>query len=104
VVTAQPDNGEAQYYLGDVVRQKGDLEGAVRAFETALKLRPNLQEAYYSLALTLKADGGRSTAFAILFVTSYRIQAEEFYKQGLAALGGGRRIRREGETRGGGAV
>jgi tetratricopeptide (TPR) repeat protein len=42
----------ANYYLGLVYHERAMLDDAVRFFENALKLGPNLQEAYYYLGLT----------------------------------------------------
>ena len=42
----------ANYYLGLVYHERSMLDDAVRFFEKALKLGPNLQEAYYYLGLT----------------------------------------------------
>jgi tetratricopeptide (TPR) repeat protein len=42
----------ANYYLGLVYYERSMLNDAVRFFEKALKLGPNLQEAYYYLGLT----------------------------------------------------
>jgi Flp pilus assembly protein TadD len=75
--------------LGQTLRQKGDLEGAVQAFEKALKLKPELQEAYYNLGLTLK-----QAAASPRFRRSPRghpvsAQAEDHYKQGVELLARG---------------
>lgn len=42
----------ANYYLGLVYHERSMLDDAVKFFEKALKLGPNLQEAYYYLGLT----------------------------------------------------
>ncbi|MGB3340720.1 MAG: tetratricopeptide repeat protein [bacterium] len=42
----------ANYYLGLVYHERAMLDDAVKFFEKALKLGPNLQEAYYYLGLT----------------------------------------------------
>ncbi|MGB7589741.1 MAG: tetratricopeptide repeat protein [Terriglobia bacterium] len=75
------------YYLGDILRQRGDLEGAVRAFEKALRLRPDLQEGYYSLGSTLKQLAATRRASQEFPPRETLGSAEELYKQGLAALG-----------------
>src|SRR5262249_9485442 len=54
VVAYQPDNAQAYIDLGDVLRQKGDLESSAHAFDTALSLKPDLHEGYEGLASTLK--------------------------------------------------
>jgi tetratricopeptide (TPR) repeat protein len=41
----------ANYYLGLVYYERGMIEDAIRFFSEALKLGPNLQEAYYYLGL-----------------------------------------------------
>jgi hypothetical protein len=75
--------------MGDVLRQKGDLEGAVGAFCAALKFQPNLQVGYYSLGSTLRQMAARRQPSQ--YSSSHRVadQAEEYYKQGLAALAAG---------------
>ena len=54
VIKAEPSNFHFQYELGQTLRQSGDLQGAVAAFEKALEINPELREGYYGLGLSLK--------------------------------------------------
>ena len=54
------DSPELQYQYGQTLRQKGDLDGAILAFEKSLDLNPESQEAYYGLGQALKQLGSRA--------------------------------------------
>ncbi len=43
--------------LGYILQLKGDYEGAIKYFDKAVKLNPNLAEAYYNKALSLRRLG-----------------------------------------------
>lgn len=43
--------------LGIELREKGDLEGAIAEYRTALRLDPNEVHARYNLAIALRAKG-----------------------------------------------
>lgn len=45
------------YHLGTALLKKGDLEGAIAEYRTALRLNPNEAHARYSLAVSLEAIG-----------------------------------------------
>ncbi len=43
--------------LGNLLKEKGDLNGAKKAYETTLKIDPSFTSGYYNLGMTLKAMG-----------------------------------------------
>lgn len=43
--------------LGNLLKEKGDLKGAKKAYETILKIDPSFVIGYYNLGMTLKAMG-----------------------------------------------
>ncbi len=45
---------EALLTLGTILKQKGNLHGALRAFSEAVRIRPIYPEAHYSLGMTLR--------------------------------------------------
>jgi Flp pilus assembly protein TadD/TolB-like protein len=54
VLELTPDDAEARNNLGYVLAQKGDLEGAARAFEDALRIDPTSVKYYLNLGDVLK--------------------------------------------------
>jgi tetratricopeptide (TPR) repeat protein len=54
VVSLQPDNADAQYLLGRNLERTGETQQAIAHWKMALQADPNLAEALYSLARTLK--------------------------------------------------
>src|SRR4029453_13927165 len=57
------DAAELHVNLGFLLNQMGDVPGSIREFETAVKLTPDLPEAYYFLGLGRMSTndfGGRS--------------------------------------------
>ena len=51
------DNATDHYKRGVGLQDKGDLEGAIAEYRTALRLNPNDVAAHYNLGVTLKAKG-----------------------------------------------
>jgi tetratricopeptide (TPR) repeat protein len=51
-----PSNAGAEYVLGELTRQAGDLPEAVRHFTRATKLEPNFADAYLGLGVSLLAQ------------------------------------------------
>ena len=52
-----PTRAEAQLILGSILAQRGDLDGAVVAFDAALALTPDLAEAHVARGLALLQQG-----------------------------------------------
>lgn len=48
------------YFMGQVLHDKGDLEGAINMFETTVRLKPDLSDAYKELGMCIfeRAQGG----------------------------------------------
>lgn len=42
---------------GILLREQGDLDGAIESYRQAIKLRPDFQEAMYNLGVALQAKG-----------------------------------------------
>ena len=54
----QPGDAAAHVSLGFALHEKGDLDGAIAEYRTALRLRPDLVAAQNNLARTLRRKGG----------------------------------------------
>ena len=52
-----PGNADAEYELGEIEREKGNLEGAVAHFDRALRSHPEFVEAQVGIAKTLMKLG-----------------------------------------------
>src|SRR5262249_10876190 len=53
----QPDNPGVHLNLGSGLHEKGDVEGAIRCFQAALRISPKYATAHHSLGDALKAKG-----------------------------------------------
>lgn len=73
------DDAEAHYTLGNALREKGDLDGAISEYRQAVKSNPNFVNAYYSLGIVLAGKG--DTAGAIQEYRNYiRLSTDEQWK------------------------
>jgi tetratricopeptide (TPR) repeat protein len=88
-VTAQPDAYYAFMKLGEVRRDRGELDGAIRAYQHALQLEPlrKLGHAALFQAVALRDERGRK-----LVPSRAELYAHEYYQrlsdaEGLRALG-----------------
>src|SRR5205823_5401735 len=79
-------NAMVQYEFGQTLRQSGDLGGAVAAFEKAIEINPEMQEAYYGLGLALKQQG---TAARKPVSAAAASPADEGYRKAQEVLGKG---------------
>ncbi len=61
-----PSNAGAEYVLGEIARQGGNLDQAVEHFRKATQLDPNLGEAYLGLGVSLSAEKKFAEAVAPL--------------------------------------
>ena len=64
-----PDNASAEFMLGEIARQAGQWDEAIRHFSQASKLDEGFQEAYLALGMSLNSAGkfsGRDRAAAEL--------------------------------------
>ena len=52
-IAVEPKSAEAHNNYGNVLRKKGDLEGAIYEYHEALKIDPKLPEAHLNLATAL---------------------------------------------------
>jgi tetratricopeptide (TPR) repeat protein len=56
-LAAKADNAEALFMLGQELARKGDSAGAIERWRKAIEIRPQYNEAYYSLSrLLMKSD------------------------------------------------
>ncbi len=62
----RPGNSAAHFSLGNVLRIKGDRDGAIAAFHTAIALEPGLPEAHYFLGVSLYYKGKFADALTSL--------------------------------------
>ena len=62
--------------LGSALKAKGDLEGAIAEYRTALHLQPDNAAAHYDLGRVLWMKGDREAAFEE-FHTAYRLAPNE---------------------------
>jgi len=69
-VRLNPGLAEAHSGIGDALRFKHDLDGAIVEYREAIRLNPNYAFAHFNLAGTLEAKGNREEA------------AQEFEKAG----------------------
>ncbi len=58
IVQLDKFNPKSWISLGQVLQLTNDLDGAIKAFETAVSLKPDFANAHYNLAQALKAKGG----------------------------------------------
>jgi Flp pilus assembly protein TadD len=72
----RPDNAMAHYNLGNALTDKGDLDGAIAEYRTALRLQPDNAVAHYNLGRVLWTKGDREAAFEE-FHTAYRLAPNE---------------------------
>ena len=77
-----------QCELGQALRQKGDLAGAVASFERALAIDPALRAGYYALGVALK----QQSAAARKSTPSRTSPADEHYSRAQDAAGRGELI------------
>jgi tetratricopeptide (TPR) repeat protein len=61
-----PNNAGAEYVLGELSRQAGELDGAIEHFSRASKLDANFANAFLALGLTLNSAGRFAEAIAPL--------------------------------------
>jgi tetratricopeptide (TPR) repeat protein len=65
--TTQPDNSQqalGQYLEGVKLQQQGQLDAAIAAYQKALRLNPNMAEAYLNMGAALAAQGKQTEAIA----------------------------------------
>lgn len=61
-----PDNASAEFMLGEIARQAGQWDEAIKHFSRASKLDNGFQEAYLALGMSLNSAGKFSDAIAPL--------------------------------------
>lgn len=57
-----PDRDLAHFALGSVLRDKGDLAGAITEYREALRLNPDYDLAHFALGFALEQKGDRRGA------------------------------------------
>jgi tetratricopeptide (TPR) repeat protein len=73
-------DAKAHYDLGFALMNKGDLDGAIRAYRQAVKIRPDDADAHYNLGLVLNAKDDRAGAVQV-FRAYLRLNVDEQLKQ-----------------------
>lgn len=63
-VECDPDNPQIRYRLGEALKRRGDLEGAITAYQDAIRLDSNFAGAYYGLGTALTKEGRAAEANA----------------------------------------
>lgn len=61
-----PNNAGAEYILGELARQAGDLDSAIQHFGKATKLDPNFADAYLGLGTSLMTEKNYAAAIPLL--------------------------------------
>ncbi len=75
-VVAAPNNPATHYNLGDALREKGDMDGAVAAFKEAIRINPNNPGNHFGLGTALRGRGDEDGAIAAQ-MEAIRIGANE---------------------------
>ena len=75
-VRLYPQNAEAHYILGVLLKECGRLEEAGRAFEGAIRLNLQNAEAHYNLGVSLK-ENGRFEEAERAFQTAIRLNPQD---------------------------
>jgi Tfp pilus assembly protein PilF len=65
-VAQAPNSPRAQVNMGNVARAKGDLNGAIRSYKTAIAINPNYTEALSNLAGIYAGQGKYAEATALM--------------------------------------
>ena len=65
VLKSRPRDFGANYLMGGLHAQKGDIEGAVKFFKAAVKINPDFWDARYNLAYALNLLGMHQEPCAI---------------------------------------
>ena len=60
----QQDDAMKHHNLGSALKEKGDLDGAIAEYRTAISQRQNFPEAHYDLGIALDAKGDLDGAIA----------------------------------------
>jgi Flp pilus assembly protein TadD len=66
VVRDKPDYAEAQYQLGKLLLERGDVKAAIDKLETAVHLDPGKDYSYFQLSLAYRRDGRMEDANRVL--------------------------------------
>lgn len=63
-IICEPDNGGGYYNLGNLAKETGEIEKAVRYFDISTRLRPETALFHWNLSLALLASGRLDEGFA----------------------------------------
>src|SRR5258706_10395981 len=61
---AKPNDAEAHMTLGNALEKKGDYDGAIAEYRTAIRLKPNSALAHYNLGILLENKDDHDGAIA----------------------------------------
>ena len=57
LLRVDPENAMAHYMLGEIYRQRNDLQSAVASLQEAIRFNPPLKQAYLLIAQILESQG-----------------------------------------------
>jgi tetratricopeptide (TPR) repeat protein len=66
VVRDKPDYADAQYQLGKLLLERGEVKAAIERLETAVRLDPLKDYSYFQLSVAYRRDGRLEDAQRVL--------------------------------------
>jgi predicted Zn-dependent protease len=66
VVRDKPDYADAQYQLGKILLERGEVKAAIERLETAVHLDPTKDYSYFQLSVAYRRDGRVEDAQRVL--------------------------------------
>jgi tetratricopeptide (TPR) repeat protein len=99
-IARAPEHAEAHYLLGTVLRQQGDIDGAVAEFRETIRIQPASAEAYLSLGQALLRKKDREGSAAALAEADRLNRMKVDRQAAIFAVDLGKRRLGEGDVRG----
>ena len=90
-LSINPDSHDAYSNMGNALKEQGNLEEAIEAYNKAIKLKPDYADAYYNLGNALKEQGKSEKAIEA-YSNAIKLKpdfAEAHYNKGFALLNNG---------------
>ena len=66
VVQEKPDYADAQYQLGKILLERGEIRAAIERLEAAVRLDPGKDYSYFQLSVAYRRDGRLEDAQRVL--------------------------------------